>query len=128
MERTDQETEDEPSADDWARVAAALKGRMRELSFGPSDIRALGGPTDRPLAGYLAGGPIVRQDVKRRLSNALGWTPGSIDMILRGRDPTVLANPVTDRTEPGQTLRSIQRELSQLTERLEAVLRDLDLP
>jgi hypothetical protein len=84
------------TADDWRRVGNAVTARMEYLSIGPSDIEALGGPTGKPLSGYLDGTPIKRRDVKRRLCKALGWSPNSIDRILAGDEPMVLTdNPGT---------------------------------
>lgn len=109
------------TADDWQRVGDAIQTRMVELSIGPADVQALGGPTGKPLTNYLAGTPIKRRDVKRRLCKALGWAPNSIDRIVAGEEPTV----VTDN--PGEaTADEAPRSALALLEAMENQMGDLE--
>lgn len=80
------------TADDWRRLSKAVGDRMGDLSIGPSDIEALGGPSGKSLGRYLKGTPIKRTDVKRRLCQALGWSPNSIDRIIAGKTPVVVTD------------------------------------
>lgn len=73
--------------DRWTAVGDAIAARMSQLSLSKAEVIRASGVSDKTLAGYLAGQPIVRPDKRRGLCDALGWTPDSIDRILNGDPP-----------------------------------------
>lgn len=87
---------------DWARVGEEIQRRMAELSLTKAELLRSADLSDKTLAGYLAGKPIVRADKRRTLSGALGWTVESIDLILAGGNPVLVGDP--DPSDPESRL------------------------
>jgi hypothetical protein len=74
-------------------VGEAIRRRMRdELLLTKAELIRASGISDKTLAGYLAGKPVRRDDKRRDLCAALGWTPDSIDRVLDGQPPLTLIN------------------------------------
>ncbi|MGH4011295.1 MAG: helix-turn-helix domain-containing protein [Pseudonocardiaceae bacterium] len=60
------------------------------------------------------------------LSTALGWHPQHIEAVLRGRRPPEPTEPVTTNGEsPWSRMDALERHLSDITERLDAIQTDL---
>jgi hypothetical protein len=102
----------EPTEKDWRRVGQAIEARMAELVIGPGEIKNRKGPSDKPLKGYIAGGRIVRLEVRRRLCRALEWTDDSIDRILRNEEPV----PVPRVTPSAETVQMIEEAASLMSD------------
>lgn len=75
----------------WQGVAAAITARLDELGWSQADLvrrSGLSDPTVRSLMnGKLRGTP--RKPSLRKLCDALGWSPDSVDLVLGGSSPVV---------------------------------------
>lgn len=83
----------------WQAVGDAIAARLDELEMTRAEFLRKSGISDKTLARYIDGNPIVRKDKKRELCKALGWWYGSIERILEGDEPIVIP-PVDDRPPP----------------------------
>ena len=102
----------------WAAVGEALTERMAALRMTKAEVIRGSKVSGKTLDGYLAGQPIVRRDKARELCRTLGWTPDSIDRILRGESPAEVDGDaaIAQRiaaleagfSEVGQALRAVQ--------------------
>lgn len=110
--------EQEPSPEDWQRVGRAIRARMTDLRYGPTDVKRRGGPSDKTLAGYIEGAPIVRLDAERGLCDALRWQRDSVQRILAGGDPVELPPPDPDVDARLSRVESLLEELRQQILRL----------
>lgn len=84
----------------WQRVGTAIRRRFDELSLTFAEVGAAGGPTDKTLRAYMAGQPIVRADKRRELCRLLGWKVESIDAVLGGGNPVLVAGADAARQPP----------------------------
>ena len=81
-----------PNDEDWARLAAALEARIAELHLTQADIQKRGGPSPATLRSIINGRTSALSASKRRdLERALRWHAGSIDSVLVGGNPEVIA-------------------------------------
>lgn len=74
---------------DWQRLSEAVRERRETLGMTQQDVQAAGGPavaTMRILEG--ARQENYRGVILSRLEKALRWTPGSVQRVLGGGDPT----------------------------------------
>lgn len=103
--------------DDWRPVWQAINHRREVLGWSLAQLYratvsdATLGPMKR------SGKPVVRSDIKRRITDGLGWSPDSLDLILSGHEPVVIGLPPT--TQPS----GLPDEIS----RLPAVVAELQL-
>lgn len=80
-------------------LAEAIEDRRIELELSPGDFAAKAGLTTQALRPIRAGYRRKYQDrLKFGVAAALGWTPESVDRLLRGEPPLLL----TDRTAARQ--------------------------
>lgn len=84
----------------WQAVGQAITHRIDALHRTKAEIIRLSGVSDKTLDGYMAGKPIVRKDKMRDLCAALGWTPDSIDRLLRARRSARRAGGPSDQPTP----------------------------
>lgn len=89
--------DDADVSNEWKRVGEAIAARMAELGMTKAELIRAADVSDKTLNGYLAGEPIVRGDKGRDLCAALGWTPGSIDLIKAGNEPVLTLPGSNDR-------------------------------
>lgn len=77
-------------SDNWEALAEAVKRRREELRLTQGDIQERGGPSTAKLREIENRRTEALSPSKRRdLERALRWTPGSIDVILAGGQPTI---------------------------------------
>lgn len=81
----------ETSSAAWCRLAAAVKARRDYLRLTQTDVASRGGPSLPTIQSIEA----ARTDrYKSRtlhdLEDALGWTRGSVDLVLEGKEPGLL--------------------------------------
>jgi len=101
----------------WDLVALAVRFRREQLGYGVDDLAAhLGIPADswRTLeAGQRPSG--FGKEHAAAASTALGWTPDSLDRIVRGRRPVDApgALPTIARSAPPTLARSAREEVVQ---------------
>lgn len=83
-------------ADRWHVLAALILARMKDLNLHQAGLVQRSGVSDpvlRELTGTGRDGVVVRDrrpQLLSRLSEALGWTPDSIERILAGGEPELL--------------------------------------
>lgn len=95
---------------DWERVWRRIDERRVELGWSKAALYEQTS-TSEPTYRKMRGGIGVVADAKRRaITNALGWTPDSIDLILAGGEPIVV-EPDTDALS---SLRAEVLELAQV--------------
>lgn len=77
---------------DWRRLAEKVTKRRNELGLTQGQVQSADGPsvaTMRLIEGALQ--TSYRGNILGRLERALRWKPGSVDAILGGGEPTLLA-------------------------------------
>lgn len=106
-----------------ARAIAAFRADKPTLTNGAIQRR---GEASQPTVTDLTKGvarPYLRTSLQK-VSIGVGWTPDSIEQIIRGGEATV-AGPEHDDEEPGdheRRLIEVERRLDQLDARLDEVL------
>jgi transcriptional regulator with XRE-family HTH domain len=102
---------------DWSAVGAALRERLDEQGMTMTDLATRSGvslTTVRELVHVL--NTRRRQPrILESLSVALGWPPGHLGAVLRGRS--------ADTAVPSRDLAEVRRELRELRQRVEALER-----
>lgn len=90
-------------AEDWGRLADAVKKRREELRLSQDAIRAAGGPSDMVLGRIEKNEePHPRDDTLHKLDGPLQWESGSTVDVLNGGDPTPLSHrPLGQSRERG---------------------------
>lgn len=114
--------------EDWAAVAEAINERVNELGWRQGELAErshVSRATVRELQHHI----VERRRSARTLealSTALGWHPQHIEAVLRGRRPPEPTEPVTNNGEsPWSRMDALERHLSDITERLDAIQTDL---
>lgn len=114
--------------EDWSAVADAINERVNELGWRQGELAErshVSRATVRELQHHI----VERRRSARTLealSTTLGWHPQHIDAVLRGRRPPEPTKPVTNNGESLQSrMDSLERHLSGITERLDAIQTDL---
>jgi hypothetical protein len=114
--------------EDWAAVAEAINERVNELGWRQGELAErshVSRATVRELQHHI----VERRRSARTLealSTTLGWHPQHIDAVLRGRRPPEPTEPVTKNGEsPWSRMDALERHLSDITERLDAIQTDL---
>lgn len=114
--------------EDWSAVAEAINERVNELGWRQGEL------AERSHVSRATVREIQHHIVERRrsartleaLSTTLGWHPQHIDAVLRGRRPPEPTAPVTNNGESLQSrMDALERYLSDITERLDAIQTDL---
>jgi transcriptional regulator with XRE-family HTH domain len=116
--------------EDWAAVAEAINERVNELGWRQGELAErshVSRATVRELQHHI----VERRRSARTLealSTTLGWHPQHIDAVLRGRRPPEPTEPVTRNEEsPWSRMDAFERQLSDITERLDAIQTDLTM-
>lgn len=114
--------------EDWAAVAAAINKRVIELGWRQGELAErshVSRATVRELQHHI----VERRRSARTLealSTTLGWHPQHIEAVLRGHRPPESTEPVTTNGEsPWSRMDALERHLSDITERLDAIQTDL---
>lgn len=114
--------------EDWVAVAEAINERVNELGWRQGELAErshVSRATVRELQHHI----VERRRSARTLealSTALGWHPQHIEAVLRGRRPPEPTEPVTNNGEnPWSRMDALERHLSDITERLDAIQTDL---
>lgn len=114
--------------EDWAAVAEAINERVNELGWRQGEL-AQRSHVSRATVRELQHHIVERRRSARTLealSTALGWHPQHIDAVLRGRRPPEPTEPLTENGEsPWSRMDALERHLSDITERLDAIQTDL---
>lgn len=107
----------------WLQVGEAIAARLKELDVTTAEFLRKSKLSDKTLARYIGGKPIVRKDKKRDLCAALGWTTDSIERILDGKLPVRTA----PQTASGEELRALHERVDAI--RAQAIVnRGYELP
>lgn len=115
-------------AENWAAVAAAIDGRVKELGWRQREL------AERSQVSQAIVRELQHHTVERRrsartlesLSVTLGWHPQHLAAVLHGRRPPDADEPVT-RTEDSlwSRLDTLERRLEDITDRLDDLKADL---
>ena len=106
----------EGDPEDWAAVARASSGRVRELGWRQREL------AERSHVSVAVVRELQRHTVERRrsrrtleaLSVALGWEPEHLDRVLRGRARQPGGNTAPDRTALWSRLESVESRLAEI--------------
>lgn len=114
---------------DWKRVGQAIADRIDALSLSKAEVIRRSGVSDKTLAGYIDGQPIMRPDKRRQLAETLGWSTRSIDLILDGGEPEVEEADRLDEMDRkidliAQDVSEVRAAVNLLLERLGSALLD----
>jgi transcriptional regulator with XRE-family HTH domain len=107
--------------DDWAAVARAINQRAAELGLRQREL------VERSRLSKAVVGELVRNAAPRRrsartleaLSTALDWHPQHLSAVLAGREPPSVDEPVYRPGDVPARLASIERQLRDMTSRLD---------
>jgi hypothetical protein len=114
--------------EDWAAVAEAINERVNELRWRQGEL-AQRSHVSRATVRELQHHIVERRRSARTLealSTALGWHPQHIEAVLHRRRPPEPTEPVTTNGEnPWSRMDTLERHLSDITERLDAIQTDL---
>lgn len=114
--------------EDWAAVAEAITRRVNELGWRQGEL-AERSHVSRATVRELQHHVMERRRSARTLealSVTLGWHPRHIDAVLHGRRPPEASEPVTNNRESlSSRMESLERHLSEITDRLDAIQTDL---
>ena len=106
---------------DWQRVWRRIDERRVSLGWSKADLFRSADISEPTYRKMKAGVPVVSDAKRRAITNALGWTPDSIDLILAGGEP-VLDEPAADLVNQlaGEvaTLAAVVREQANTIDRL----------
>ena len=109
-------------AEDWAGVAEAIKSRLAELGMTQLDLA-----TRSQVSPATIGELVTNRNPRRRqhrtlqaLSEAMDWPAGYLSAVLRGEDPTALAE---DDDPVLVELLAMREEMRRMQERLDALER-----
>lgn len=115
-------------AENWAAVAAAIDGRVKELGWRQREL------AERSQVSQAIVRELQHHTVERRrsartlesLSVTLGWHPQHLAAVLHGRKPPDADEPVS-RTEDSlwSRLDTLERRLEDITDRLDDLKADL---
>jgi hypothetical protein len=99
--------------EDWARVAAAFKARLKQVGLWTSSRKrtVVTGVAFETWAKMLGGQPVLRLDSQERMAVGVGWPGDAIERILAGEDPADWDPPPT----PGPGINDGQMEMAALS-------------
>lgn len=93
------------------RLARIVVARRRDLHLTQEDVNDRGGPSTATLRQIEQGREVdYRRGTILPLEQILGWTPGSIQTVLRGGQPTVADELVRPDDQDAQLLASLPPE------------------
>lgn len=97
----------------WARVAEKVKTRREDAGLTQRQLAERAGTTDRYISAIeRAERDTYQQKMLRAIARALGWQPGSIDLILEGGEPVDADPPDTRSIEERVT--ALEAELADI--------------
>jgi hypothetical protein len=108
-------------AEDWVRLAAAVKKRRSSRKWSYDEIHDAGGPSDVVLSRIENNGePRPRGDSIQKLDAGLAWRPGSAVDVLNGGDPVPLEGITTTTSEwsDEELVEEMHRLMDEVYERL----------
>lgn len=106
-----------------ARLGELVRARREQLGYSMSAFAREFDISDATLRRVERGeGPPERPGPRRGLTDGLRWTPASIDLILAGRDPELMAQPTEDWF---QRVEDEQQALRRVVESLQAAVQEL---
>lgn len=116
-------------ADDWAAVARAINERAAELGLRQRDL------IERSRLSKAVVGELSRNAAPRRrsartleaLSTALEWHPQHLSAVLAGREPPAADDPVYRPDDVPARLAAIERQLREITGRLDELQSAADM-
>lgn len=83
--------------EDWPRLGSVIERRIDDLGLTRSGVQKRGGPSPASIRAVINGHSKVMSPSKRRdLERALEWSPGSIDIVLRGGAPEPISDLFVD--------------------------------
>jgi len=106
----------EGDPEDWAAVARVISDRVRELGWPQREL------AERPNVSVAVVREIQRHTVERRrsrrtleaLSVALGWEPGHLDQVLKGRAEQAGSRTAADNCAPRSRLDLLEQRLDEI--------------
>ena len=86
---------------DWPGVWRAVDARREHLGWLKADLYRNTETSEGTYRKMAAGIGITRAAKRAKISRALGWSPDSIDRMLRGEDPIVVTSAavITERPQ-----------------------------
>lgn len=118
----------EGDPENWAAVAGAISGRLRELGWRQREL------AQRSHVSVAVVREVQRHTVERRrsprtleaLSVALGWEPGHLDAVLRDRArQTGGSHAAPDGVAPWSRLDSLEQRLDEISKLLTELRSDI---
>ncbi|WP_131808465.1 hypothetical protein [Mycolicibacterium elephantis] len=91
--------------DQWQRLGRLIDERLDALGVDASEVERLGGPKPTKLREIRnKRAKTLRKSLRPGLEKALSWSPGDIETVLRGGEPTPTPMPEVDLKDidPGQ--------------------------
>jgi transcriptional regulator with XRE-family HTH domain len=108
----------------WLRVGEAIRQRVVDLALSKAEVIRRSDVSDKTLTGYMRGEPIVRADKRRRLCEALGWSPESIDLILNGGEPELVEPSQDQRLDAvEERLAVVEAQIGDVSSRVDEIRR-----
>ena len=117
----------EGDPEDWAAVARAISGRVRELGWRQREL------AERSHVSVAVVRELQRHTVERRrssrtleaLSVALGWEPEHLDRVLKGHAQLPGGAPASDSAALWSRLDSLDLRLAEISELLTGLRSDI---
>ncbi len=76
----------------WMGVYQAIDARRIELGWSKADLYRATSTSERTFLKMAQGEPVVREAKRRQITNALGWSADSIDLLLAGKQARTITN------------------------------------
>lgn len=94
-------SEGEPMDERWRAVGRAIEDCLADTGATWTAFYVASGVSEPTISGIRKGRPVKRRDKRRGICRALGWSPDSIDRMLRGEDPIVATSAavITERPD-----------------------------
>ena len=108
---------------DWSDVHRCVEQRLVVLKMNWADLARASAISVRKIQDMRNNVPLARSKTRSLVTEALGWTPDSIDRILAGGEPE-LSTPPTDASELAE-LRQLLVDLASEVRRLQSEVRRL---
>ena len=86
----------------WPNVWDAIEKRRIALAWKKKRLYDETGTSESTYRKMRSGVQVAREDKRRRIATALGWTPDSIDRILAGEEPVEVSQQQPDGDVPRQ--------------------------
>lgn len=104
--------------DDWAQVGQRVKARRQELRMTQLALATAAGTSESTIRVLESARRVPATPALRAISQALGWTPDSIERLAAGDEPAE-PEPGAAPAEVAAELQALRDQISVLSERIE---------